>query len=108
MVLIGVICLDLLVVILVVRDLYLVIEQSYCVLKFGQVNVNSLLNKVNYISTFARDCKLDILAVSESLLVQNVLSSFVAVDGYSVVRGDVQRLTRKHGVCLYVRFFEIC
>ena len=40
-----------------------------------------------------------------------VSSSFVAVEGYSVVRGDVQGLIRKHGVCLYirdsVRFVEI-
>ena len=37
--------------------------------------------------------------MSESWLVQNVSSSYVAVDSYCVVRGDVQELTRKHGVC---------
>ena len=41
--------------------------------------------------------------MSGSWLVQSVSSSFVAVDGYSVVRGDVQGLTRKHGACLYIR-----
>ena len=53
-------------------------------LNFGQVNVHSLLNKVDYITMFARDCKLDVITVSESWLVQSVVSSFVSLDGYSM------------------------
>ena len=37
----------------------------YGFLRFRQVKVSSLLNKVDYVSTFSRDCKLDMLAVSE-------------------------------------------
>ena len=32
----------------------------------------------------------------------HLVESFVAIDGYSVVRGDVRGLIRKLGVCLYV------
>ena len=41
--------------------------------------------------------------MSVSCLVESVLSSFVALDGFSVVRGDVCGFTRKHGVCLYAK-----
>ena len=30
-------------------------EQRYQVVKFGQVNINSMLNEVDYISMFARE-----------------------------------------------------
>ena len=35
-------------------------------------------------------------------LVPNVPSSFVAIDGVEVVRGDGSDAVRKHGCCLYV------
>ena len=41
---------------------------------FGQVKVNSLLNKVNYFTMFARDCKLNVIAESESLFIVLSLS----------------------------------
>ena len=65
------------------------------------MNVNSLMNKVNYVSMLAGDCYLDVVAISESWLVQSNASSFVAVD--SIVRTDVQGLVRKHCVCLYIK-----
>ena len=74
----------------------------YQVIRFGLVNVNSLLNKVDYVSVFARNYNLSVIAVGETHLVESISSSFVAIDGYSVVRGDVRGLIRKHGVCLYV------
>ena len=58
------------------------------------MNVNSLMNKVDYISMLAGNCNLYVVAISESWLVQSVLSSFVAVDVYYIVRGDVQGLIR--------------
>ena len=42
------------------------------VMNFGQVNVNNLLNKVDFVSVYARDHKLDAIAVSESWLIQSV------------------------------------
>ena len=69
-----------------------------------------MLNRVDYVSIFAREHKLDILAVSETWLLESS-SSFVAVDNYFIVKGDVLGLTRTHGVCLYVkrsvRFVEV-
>ena len=73
------------------------------VMNFGQVNVNNLLNKVDFVSVFARDHKLDVIALREFWLVQSVPSSFVALENYFTVRGDVVGLTRKHGMCLYVK-----
>ena len=67
------------------------------------MNANSLLNKVDYITMFGRHCKLDVIAVSESWLVQSMASSFVALDCYSIIRGDVQGMIRKQGVCLYIK-----
>ena len=72
------------------------------VIIFGLVNVNSLLNKVDYVSVFARDYNLSVIAVGETHVIESISSSFVAIDGCSVVRGDVRSLIRKHGVCLYV------
>ena len=75
---------------------------GYQVIKFELVNVNSLLNKVDYVSVFARDYSLTVVAVGETHLVESIGSSFVAIEGNSVVRGDVQGQIRKHGVCLCV------
>ena len=61
------------------------VDQSYQLIKFLKVNVNSLLNKVDYITLFARDCELDVIAVSESWLVQSGAFSFVALDMYSII-----------------------
>ena len=45
--------------------------------------------------------KLSVVAVCETWLVPTV-SSFVAVDGFHVLRGDGSQSVRKHGCCLYV------
>ena len=66
------------------------------------MNVNSLLCKLDYVSIFARDYDLNVVAVSESWLIESIPSSFVAIEGYSVVRGDVHGSIRKHGTCLYI------
>ena len=41
-------------------------KHSYQVVIFVQVNVNLLLNKVDYVSMFARKHNLDVIAVSET------------------------------------------
>ena len=73
-----------------------------CVMNFGQVNISNLLNKVNFVFAFVKEHKLDVIAVSESWLVQSV-SSFVALENYFTVRGDVVGLTHKHGMSLYAK-----
>ena len=66
------------------------------------VNVNSLMNKVNYVSHLIDRESLDLVAVSETWLTGAVSSSFVSIPEFDVVRGDVRGDVRKHGVCIYV------
>ena len=47
--------------------------------------------------------ELDIISISEMWLISGVESSFIALDGYVVVRGDTNSLVRKHGSCLHIR-----
>lgn len=58
---------------------------------------------MNYVSVFARDYNLSVVAVDETYLVESISSSLVTIEGYSMVRGNVRCQIRKHGVCLYVR-----
>ena len=51
------------------------------------LNINSLLNKVDYVSIFAKDCDLGVVAVSEGWLIESILSSFVTVEEYNIIRG---------------------
>ena len=54
----------------------------------GQVNANSLMNKLSFVRDFVGANDIDIFAVGESWLVSEIPSSFVGLDGYSLVRGD--------------------
>ena len=69
------------------------------------MNVNSLVSKVLYVKHFITMFSLSIVAVCETLLIPSVSSSFVAIDGFQVVRGDGSNITRKHGCCLYAAHF---
>ena len=71
------------------------------ILKSGCVKVNSLANKVMYIRHFIDEYKLSVVAVCETWLYPTV-SSFVAIDGRDVLRGNSSQSVRKHGCCLYV------
>ena len=73
------------------------------VLKFGCVNVNSLVNKVVYLRHMIGEYGLSIVAVCETWLIPSVSYSFVSIDGFRVVRGDGSLFVRKPGCCLYVR-----
>ena len=84
---------------------------SFETLVFGTVNVNSLMNKVHLVTNLLKLHAIDVLVVTESWLTSNVASSFVAVPGYTVVRGDTNSAAHKHGVCMYlsqrVKFVEV-
>lgn len=67
------------------------------------MNVNSLMNKVDCVQTLVVGRSLDVVAVGETWLNSEVPSSFVAVHGFEIVRGDTDSSVRKHGVCLYIR-----
>lgn len=70
--------------------------------KMGHVNVNSLMNKKNFITDLLLCENLLILGITETWLTPSVSSSFVEVTGYQVVRGDTKSGVRKHGSLLYV------
>ena len=51
---------------------------------------------------------IDLLAISETWLISSIESSFIALDGFCVVKGDANELVKKHGVCLCQMCFEVC
>ena len=65
--------------------------------------MNSLANKIDLVADFMMEYSLDIFVVTETWLVPSVASSFVGVHGFTVVRGDTDGESRKHGVCIYIR-----
>ena len=75
---------------------------GFKILRIECVNVNSLINKVLYVKHLAARHQLSVVAICEAWLVSSVSSSFVAVDGFQVVRGDGSDSIRKHGCCLYI------
>ena len=71
-------------------------------LNFGSVNLNSLMNKVDFLKALCTDGDLHVLGVAETWLLPDTPSSFVALPGYNIIRGDTDSNVRKHGACLYV------
>ena len=67
------------------------------------MNVNSLINKLNFVGNLLGEEKLTLLAVCETWLVESVSTSFVDIVGYDFFRCDVVGQIRKHGVGLYVK-----
>ena len=74
---------------------------SYLV--FSHINLNSITNKVNYVTSLIFDNKIDILCVSESWLNCNIFDSTIGVGGYNVVRADSPTGIRKHGVLICIK-----
>ena len=72
-------------------------------LRFGQVNVGSLMSKMCCLTDFVRTSALDVVAVGETWPTSAAPSSFVSLDAFEVVRGDTGGSVCKHGVCLFVR-----
>ena len=61
------------------------LRAGFKVLKFGCVNVNSLLSKDLYSRHWIGECELNVVAVCEIWLVVSVSSYFVSIDGFKVV-----------------------
>lgn len=57
------------------------------------MNVNSLANKVLYLRFFVYEHDLSAIAVCEILLVPSVSSSFVSIEGFCVVCGELMVLS---------------
>ena len=71
-------------------------------MNIGVVNVNSLRNKLFYMSNFIKDNKILALGICETWLTCHTPSSFIAIDGFNFFRKDVEGEVRKHGVGLYL------
>ena len=80
-------------------------KNGFTVVKLGCINVNYLLSKVLYVKHLIEKFNLSVTAVCDTWLVSDVLSFFVAIDGFQVVRGDGSDAVRKHGCCLYISEF---
>ena len=66
------------------------------------MNLNSLMNKLHYVSNLVKYEGLHILSVTETLLTNACDSSFVQLPSFNFYRGDVVGNIRKHGAGLYV------
>ena len=77
---------------------------SYSVnLKLAQVNLNSLVNKTNYVFNFLCVHNVDCFGISETWLTPETPDSYLSLPGYIVARSDNPHGIRKHGVAVYVR-----
>lgn len=66
-------------------------------------NLNSLVNKLNYIINLIEKHKIDILAISESWLNSEICSSVLNIKDYNFIRKDSHSDFRKHCICVYIR-----
>ena len=69
----------------------------------GVVNLNSLVNKVAFVSHLIGGRGVSALAVCETWLTSAISSSYVAIPGFRFFRKDVLGTVRKHGVGLYIK-----
>jgi len=74
-------------------------------LKCCYTNACSLLNKLDELRQRVTDCRVDIIAVSETWATEEISDAELAIDGYALFRKDrrTDRLTKGGGVALYVR-----
>ena len=66
------------------------------------MNLNSLVNKVSFITDLCDDLDLKVVGICETWLSPDVSSSILSVEGYSLLRNDSSSGQRKHGVCMYI------
>ena len=70
-------------------------------LKIAHINVNGLKGKLSEIRMLLLDTCLDILAVSETKLANDITDSEIAIEGYLSIRKDRDR--NGGGVLLYYK-----
>ena len=72
---------------------------SYLIL--GNLNIRSLLNKVDQLCLFVIEHNFDIIGINETWLDESVDDSEISIPGYSIIRKDRNRFGG--GVCFYVK-----
>ena len=75
------------------------------ILKCMYFNARSILNKLDELELYIKDENLDIVGVTETWLTEEILTSEVSIDGYTLVRRDRKDLIklRGGGVAIYVK-----
>ena len=67
------------------------------------VNLNSIVNKINYVINLVETHAIDILGISESWLSSEIVSAGISIPGFNLIRNDSFSKSRIHGVCIYVK-----
>ena len=71
--------------------------------RFGECNLNPLMNKFDPVCELINSAGLCVLVVAETWLISGIFS-FIDLPDFSVVGGgDTDGDTHKHGVCIYIR-----
>ena len=68
-------------------------------------NARSIVNKVDELEIYVKEEELDIIGISETWLTEEILTSEISLEGYTLYRKDRKDLvkTRGGGVALYVK-----
>ena len=70
-------------------------------LKIGNLNIRSLINKIDQFTLFLEKYKFDILGLNETWLDESIADAEVSVPGYRIIRNDRNRYGG--GVCFYIK-----
>ena len=66
------------------------------------MNLNGLSNKVHILQALIDQEDIQLVCVTETHLTNEILSPFVAIPHFNLIRNDVKGSVHKHGVCAYV------
>ena len=72
------------------------------VIRGCNVNLNGLPNKIDPLRELIRKNNLQLVCVTESHLTSDILSSFIEIPHFMLLRNDVKGPVHKHGVSVYV------
>ena len=67
------------------------------------VNLNSLVNKVNFVKDAIKSFSVDIMAISETWLSSDIKNPTIDIPEFNLIRSDSPSGIRKHGVAIYIR-----
>ena len=73
--------------------------------KIAHLNVNRVVNKLDHVKELVHKHSFDILVLSETWLVPNIMDNEITIPGYSLVRKDTQFVQKLcgGGVIIFVR-----
>ena len=69
----------------------------------AHVNLNTLINKLNYVIPFLFHSNIHVLGISETWLNSDIHDAALMIPGFSILRADSPSGIKKHGVAVYIR-----